>query len=165
MAGIVAIDHSQPSSDMAGKFDWTKPVVSKDRFFPLGFRIVGSDFLGSTYAPPAAGTPALDFGNASNNAVITLQAGSLLNDIVRTATYSATNRITIANPGVERLGLVVHPENGVITGTFVHPVSGLTTTLSGVIFDKQNIAIGRFQGSSVPGEKPQTGRLLIEEAP
>ena len=165
MLGLVAIDHSRPSSDLAGKVDWSKPVVSKDRYFPLGFRIVNADFLGSTFTAPASGSPALNFPNPPNNGVLTLQEGSLLNDIVRTVTYSAANRITITNPGTERIALVVDPITGFLSGTFTHPVSRTSTALSGIIFDKLNIAVGRFQGSSVPGERPQTGRLLIEKAP
>ncbi len=165
LVGLVAIDHSRPGSDLAGKFDWSKPVVSKDRYFPLGFRIVNADLLGSTFRAPALGSPALNFPNPPNNGVLTLQEGSLLNDIVRTMTYSAANRISITNPGAERIILTVDPQTGFLSGTFTHPVSRASTPLSGVIFDKLNIAVGRFQGSSVPGERPQTGRLLIEQAP
>ena len=165
MLGNISMDRSQATTDLSGKFNWSKPVVARDRYFPLGFRIVGADFLGSLYEAPAAGTSALpSFGSTPDNGRLTLQEGSLLNDISRTLTYSAANRITITNPGIERPNLAVNPKTGFVSGTFIHPVSSLRTDLSGVIFKKKDIIVGRFQGSSVSGVNPQTGRLLIEKA-
>ena len=165
MLGYILMDRSQATTDLSGKFNWSKPVVLRDRYFPLGFRIVGADFLGSLYEAPAAGTSALpNFGNSPDNGRLTLQEGSLLNDISRTLTYSAANRISISNPGSERVSLTVDPKTGFVSGSFIHPVSFVKTDLSGVIFKKQDIIVGRFQGSSVPGVHPQTGRFLIEKA-
>ena len=166
MLGTVAMDRTQTTTDLSGKLDWSKPVVAKDTYFPLGFRIVGANFLGSFYTAPAPGTSALPgFPDVTDNGRLTLQEGSLLNDISRTLTYSSRNKITITNPGTERLALEVDPKTGFVSGTFVHPVSARRTDLGGVIFSKQNIIVGRFQGTSVPGVNPQTGRLLIEKAP
>lgn len=166
MLGQVTMDGTQATSDLNGKVNWFKPSISTERYFPLGFRVVGADFLGSKYTPPARGASAIpSFGTAENNALLTLQEGSLLNDISRTLTYSAANRITVTNPGSERLGLQIDPSTGLLTGTFFHPVSFRKTDILGVIFAKQNIIVGRFQGSSVPGVNPQTGRVLIQKAP
>ena len=165
LLGTIAMDRNQATTDLSGKYNWSKPAVLRDRFFPFGFRILAADFLGSFYEAPAAGTSALPgFGTAANNGRLTLQEGSLLNDITRTLTYSAANRITITNPGTERTNLTVAPGTGVVSGTFNHPVSGVKTSLSGVIFKKKEIIVGRFQGTSVSGVNPQTGRLLIEKA-
>lgn len=168
LLGKVAMDRSQPESDLSGLFDWSRPVISGSRYFPLGFRIVDSTFLGSFYTRPAAGTSALpNFGNPPDNGQITLQEGSLLNDLSRRLSYSASNRIAITNPGAERIILTVDPNTGFVRGTFVHPVSSIKTDLIAVIFQKKDlnhIIVGRFQGTSVPGVNPQTGRLLIDKA-
>ena len=165
MLGNVSMDRTQTTTDLSGKFDWSKPVVAGDRYFPLGFRIVNSEFLGSFYEAPAAGTSALPtFGSSPDNGRLTLQEGSLLNDITKTMTYSAANRISLTNPGRERVVLVVDAKSGSVSGSFVHPVSSRKTELSGVIFKKKNIIVGRFQGSSIAGVNPQTGRLLIEQS-
>ena len=180
LLGKITMDGSQSLSVLSGKFNWSKPVIAGDRYFPLGFRIVAPplpapplpdapNFLGSFYDRPEAGASALpNFGDPPDNGRLVLQEGSLLNDILRTVSYSATNRITITNPGTERLALVVDPKTGSVSGTFVHPVSGRRTDLSGVIFKKQDqkdIIVGRFQGTSVSGVNPQTGRLRIEQTP
>ena len=165
LLGNITMDRSQAATDLSGKFNWSKPVVLSDLYFPLGFHIVGADLLGSLYERPPAGTSALpSFGSGRDNGRLTLQEGSLLNDISRTLTYSAANRISITNPGNEQVSLTVDPTTGFVSGSFVHPVSSADTDLIGVIFKKQDIIVGRFQGTSVPGVNPQTGRFLIEKA-
>ena len=163
MLGNITMDGSQPQSDLSGVFNWFKPVVSKDVYFPLGFRVIDADFFGSKYVPPAKGVRALDgFQDVVNNGRVTIQQGSLLADIVRPLTYTAKNKITISNPGVDELALAIDPETGTLSGSFIHPVSGDATRIKGVLFQKTDMSFGRFQGSSVPGVNPQTGTVLFE---
>ena len=166
MLGNITVDKSQTDSDIDGSVNWFKPVVARDTYFPIGFRILDATFMGSAYTPPAAGTRALTgFAEADDNAILTLQEGSLLGDIVRSTTFSATNDITITNPGNERFVLDLDPLSGVFGGSFVHPVSATRTRIIGVLFQKQSIGVGRFPGLSVPGVNPQTGRVLLESKP
>ena len=160
MLGNIVMDATKPESDLAGKVDWFKPVTIQSLFFPIGFRILDATFMGSRYTPPAAGSRALSgFANATDNATVTLQEGGLLADILRTGTYSETNKITITNPGAQKLSLQVDPLRGVFTGTFIHTNSQKLTAIGGILFQKQSIGVGRFQGSPV---NPQTGRVLIQ---
>ena len=157
------MDATRPESDLAGKVDWSKPVISTDPYFPIGFRIIDAIFMGSRYTAPATGVRALTgFANVADNARITLQQGSLLGDILRTGTYSETNTLAVTTAGDTKLNLRIDPRLGVFSGSFVHPVSSRATAIGGVLFQKQAIGAGRFQGSSVSGVNPQTGRVLIE---
>ena len=166
LLGLATVNAAQPQSDLSGAFDWFKPVVGADSHFPLGFRILDADFIGSLYTAPAPGTRALaGFTDTVNNGRVTLQEGSLLADIVKTITFDPANRIAISNPGADGLALAVDAFTGAISGSFIHPVSGLPTPIEGVLFQKQKIGAGRYQGSSVPGVNPQTGRVLIEATP
>ena len=166
LLGLVTVDSAQAHSDLSGGFDWFKPVTDKDVYFPLGFRILDADIIGSFYGPPAPGTRALGgFTDVANNGRATLQEGSMLADIVRTFTYDPKNRVTISNPGVDGLEITIDETTGLISGSFIHPVSGQPTPIEGVLFLKQQIGVGRFQGSSVSGVNPQTGRFLFEAAP
>ena len=166
LLGIATVDALQAHSDLSGAFDWFKPVIEKDFYFPMGFRILDSDLIGSFYSPPTPGTRALTgFNDVANNGRVTLQEGSMLADIVRTVTYDSKNRVTISNPGVDGLAITIDKATGLFSGSFIHPVSEKLTPIEGVLFQKQKIGAGRFQGSSVVGVNPQTGRVLFESAP
>jgi hypothetical protein len=164
--GDIAVDLSRQESDMNGKYHWSKPVVPTHTYFPLGFQILNADFIGSLYVAPPSGTRALDgFTDTADNGRVTLQEGSMLGDIVRTVTYNADNKVTVSNPGREKLKIKIDPATGAVTGEFFHPVSGVLTSIQGVLFQKQEIGVGRFKGTSVPGTNPQTGRVLFEHVP
>ena len=84
--------------------------------------------------------------------------------ITKSATFLATNQITGITPVAEdALKLAVKPKTGDMTGTFIHAVSKRSTSVKGVLFQKQQKAFSFFKGTSVQGVNPQTGYLLLEQ--
>jgi hypothetical protein len=166
MLGTMTMNLAGAGSDMAGLVNWLKPLNSRDVYFPGGFSIEDAEVLGSIYTAPPAGTRALSgFLNADNNARTSLEEGSLFANIPHTATYSADNKVVITNPGNDRLALSLNAKTGTFTGSFVHSVTQRKTSITGVLFQKQNRAAGLFLGTTVPGASPQTGRLILTPAP
>ncbi len=164
LLGRMTMDTAPMDSDMNGKYNWFKPVLERDLYFPLGFKIEQNDALGSIYTPPTAGRALLGFSDLPNNASITIAEGSLLVPIVKAATYLATNAIIITTPAADALKLNMNAKTGDLTGSFVHQVSGRSTVVKGILFQKQQAAFSFFKGTSVLGVSPQTGYLRMEQA-
>ena len=161
LLGNIAIDTTQTTSDMNGTFDWFKPVVVKDLFFPLGFKVQDGNFFASIYTAPATGTPALDgFASSGTNAKVLLQEGSLLASITKDAIF-LLNKVTIPAPAETKLTVKINAATGDMTGSFVHPVSDKVVKFTGILFQKRGEGYAFLPGSSVSGVNPQTGKVTL----
>ncbi len=166
--GTITHDALQPASDFRGSYSWFKPAKSSDKYFPLGFIIEQNDLLGSAYSF-TSGRALAGFANTPDNAAITLDFGNLANIILKVATFNESNLITVneaasASKG-EGLTMKVSTRDGTFTGSFTHPLGGKKVSIQGVLFQKQQTAMGGFLGISIPGVPLQTGRVLLESAP
>ncbi len=166
MLGTMTMDLGAAGSDVHGLVNWLKPFTSRAVYFSRGFSIEDAEVLGSIYTVPPAGTRALaGFVDGDNNARTSIEEGSLFANIPHTATYSADNKVVIVNPGNDRLAVSLNTRTGTLAGSFVHSVTLRKTSITGVLFQKQNRAVGLFLGTTVPGASPQTGRLILSPAP
>lgn len=165
LLGNMNIDPLKSLSDVDGKYNWFKPVLERDFYFPLGFKIQQNDLLGSFYVPPLNERALKNFTNTPigvANANITINEGSLLVPITHDAEFLAINTITITTPTADALKLAVKVKTGDLSGSFTHAVSGRATTVKGVLFQKQDTAFGFFKGTSAGAVSPQTGYLILE---
>ncbi|MES2569035.1 MAG: Calx-beta domain-containing protein, partial [Verrucomicrobiota bacterium] len=151
----------QSDSDFNGKVDWFKPARSNDRIYPLGFTVKNNDVLGSLYEIPASGT-VLDFATSAGKGEVSLLEGNIVNPIIKVVTLDSSNKLTIQTAGEDALNFNINARSGTFSGSFAHPVSSKRTPINGVIFQKQNIGVGTFTGSSIPGIEVRTGKILLE---
>jgi subtilisin-like proprotein convertase family protein len=166
MLGDNELDTTLPDSDVHGTVNWLKPVSSTDLYFPLGFKIEGSPFVGGIFTPKATGVRALDnFTGPSPNGKITLEQGSLIAAISRTLDLGTDNKVKLIDASPEKLVVTVDGKTGLLGGTFVHPVSNKATPITGILFQKREKAFGFFPGTSIQGVNPQTGRVTLEHVP
>ncbi len=91
-----------------------------------------------------------------------LLEGNIVNPIIKVVTLDSSNKLTIQTAGEDALNFNINARSGTFSGSFAHPVSSKRTPINGVIFQKQNIGVGTFTGSSIPGIEVRTGKILLE---
>ncbi|MCU1295660.1 MAG: hypothetical protein JWP08_4510, partial [Bryobacterales bacterium] len=68
----------------------------------------------------------------------------------------AASRFVFDSPGSENIQLAIDPATGIVSGTFIHPVQGLTK-IRGIAEQRINRVYGFFSG------KGGTGSLTVRE--
>lgn len=162
--GIITQDATQTDSDFHGQIDWFKPTRATDKIYPQGFTVHNNDVIGSIYTPAAGGRVLAGFASTDGNAKLTIDEGNIVNPIIKSATYDDSNKVIITTPGTDSVSLNINTKTGTFSGSFLHPVSSKRTPINGVLFQKQNIGVGSFLGSSISGVTIQTGKVLLEPA-
>ena len=138
---------SSDASDLSGNVSWVKLAALRTKFFKSGFAL-DSNLTGSSYTPPARGTPVL----GSSSATLVLQGDSqTINDPI---SFGPNNRVTDLNGN--RLSLTFSPAYGSFTGKLSSPGNITAATLRGVVLQKQGVGSGYFL---TPG---QAGELVLQ---
>ena len=137
------------AADLTGMVTWIKPNQKTSKLYPAGFTwqtiVIGSHY-GYTN-----GHPILGFTNAD----VVLSGGNLSSPIENTTTVAANGKMT----GTNHLSLTVNTANGVFTGSIVNPATKKTISISGVVLEKQTMAVGHFVGTN------QSGSVSINAGP
>ena len=94
LAGLVTFTNIVGVSDLGGTLTWFKPAVPAAKLYPNGFTTQVT-LLGSMYAAPSPGTPALSVSNASCNLIITSGAGDLASFVSNSVTLNTKNKVTL----------------------------------------------------------------------
>jgi hypothetical protein len=112
------------------------------------------------YIRPAAGTPALVFGNQDNSALLNLYGGSLATSIALTIRLDTANKLTVVGENAPKLQLALNPKTGLISGRMNLEIDGVLQrrTLKLVIVQDQVAARGFFQ-SPQPLPNADLGQL------
>ncbi len=134
-------------SDLDGAFRWAKPERPADQIAPHAYDTT-VPVVGSHYDPrgPVLTVPA----DQPDNSQVMLGDGNLEAPIVQSGTLTA-DHILFNDPALPRLAVKFNPATGLFSGSFVHPVTGTTSHLHGVIFQKQNAGYGYFLGVDTSG--------------
>ncbi len=157
--GTMIHDGTQSQSDLSGRFNWDKVGDPRDKTFPNGFTVFGSQLLGSAYVVPAPGQRVLS-GFVSSNATLNLDGGNFQTPFpAKTMGITDRNKVTISPVGADLLALSVTTSTGALSGTFIHPVTGAKTKIAGVVLQKTQRGAGVFIGSTRSNTAIQTGRL------
>jgi hypothetical protein len=131
-----------PATDLGGDLIWFKPASGKNKYFPAGLTNQTSA-IGSSFLPPIPfrGHQQLSF----TNAVLTLDGGNLsgtiTNFLANSGTATSTNRIILKWDNV----------SGLVRGSFIHPTTGKTASLHGVLLGNQASARGYLLGTNQSG--------------
>ena len=136
---------------------WFKGASSTnqpDKFYPQGFAQTVA-VLGSPFVPPAASAPLFDW----NTGVATLGGGNLAGVVTNHVTLGSNNRLTVVDPGPSKLTLTVNLSAGSLNGSFMHPQTGKSASIKGVVLQSMNAAGGYFLGTN------QSGRVLLQQNP
>jgi len=146
--GWVAFDAALPTG-FQGDLIWFKPPSSSGQFYPAGFA-VKSSITGSFYQQPAPGARVMNW----TNGVAVLAGGNLTPWLTNLVTLETNNTLTVSNSDTD-LKITILPVSGLVTGSFVDPVTGKPVQLQGAVHQKSGLIGGLFLGTN------QTGSLII----
>ncbi len=138
------------NGDLDGMLNWVKPAT-KGTFFPAAFA-TQVNLYGSLYVKPPAGTPAITLTSGTGS--VTFTAGGLNNPpLQKLVTLSTSNKITVTDPGPDKLKMTINATNGLFSGTFVGPDGTKAVAFDGALFQGAgfNIGLGVFKGPADPG--------------
>jgi hypothetical protein len=133
-------------SDINGMVDWFKPAQAGGTLYPAGFTNA-SEAMGSAYVF-TKGVPVLTLTNGQ----VWLANGNLSSSFTNQITLDSASKVTSTN---STLKLTITTASGLFKGSILNPDTGKTTTINGVVLQKQNFGGGFFIGTS------QTGRVFL----
>lgn len=183
ISGVVSFRNVASVSDADGlNLLWIKPASATDKLYRNGWpNGIETDFFASKYVPPAAtsGQSALlvdgeTLPSIATNATLAISDGFLSAATSNDVSVSDTSKVTVTGitasfTGVEKLKCTLSAATGVLSGSFIHPVSLKSTVFKGVVFQKQHFGSAYFIGSPAPGSPttttPQSGAVILEPAP
>src|SRR5262249_16399318 len=109
--------------------------------------------LGSSYHS-VIGTRVLNL----TNGVMILNGGNLSDPVTNSVALSTNNLINVDPVATNKLALKISVSSGKVSGSFLHPQTGLLKPIKGAVLQQQNTAQGFFLGTN------QSGRILLEPA-
>jgi hypothetical protein len=136
---------------------WIKPARPRDRYYANGFHEVRPVGV-ARYLAPAVGRNALDW----TNGVVRIGGGNLPQPLVSQVLLT-NNKLKVLGGTISNLVLGLSRSSGVITGSFVHPVTRVKTSFSGALIQDpsgfvQIPSAGWFLGTN------QSGFVILEAA-
>jgi len=138
---------------MSNSVTWIRPPIPASKYYPAGFS--GEKvFYGSKYVKPATGQNALTW----TNGVVLIGAGNI-SQMISNRVRVVGNVVSVLDGNSNRIKLAISVTNGTFSGSFKHPVTRLTNTLSGSLLQLAKWGGGWFKGTN------QTGFISIEPVP
>jgi hypothetical protein len=134
------------SNTFVGEANWFR-VGASGKLYPSGFTNLLS-IAGSSFTPGTAKIPVLA---PANNLFLTLSGGGLSPPLTNALTLYDSGKFVTNTEGISKLTLSVAPGTGVISGTFLDPLTRLTTTIKGAVLQQQGYAAGFFLSTNATG--------------
>jgi len=145
----------QSFGDIFGQLTWIHPPSEDDPKLKNGFT-AQLTVIGSRFAPPRDQAPPF----ASRSAILALSGeGFDGKTLVAGFQFNDRNRIEFPGPNPLELKLRVSASTGLYTGSFIHPATGKSVPLQGVLLQKQRSGAGFFVGPT------RHGTIAIAPAP
>lgn len=154
LAGELRLREIADVSDFDGDLRWEKGVNARERRYPDGFSL-DQPVVGSLYEFDPNQRSLDGYSDEHHNAWIRFQNASLTGPgpIDEVVSWQTNDRILHFGP--ERLVVRINRRTGQITGIF-DDRAGIRLPLRGVLFQKQDLALGHFLESAA------TGRFRID---
>ena len=152
--GTMTFEDNVNVSDFDGSLSWYKPAQTTAQSYSEGFTL-SLTMLGSAYGAPTTNDYIVD--TTTGVALLTLSGGNLVSQLQNSLTLlpAPQTGITAVTGSSDSLSVTSVLTTGAFTGSFKAPGATTTTPFSGVYFQKQNLGLGVFSGSS------QTGNVNI----
>jgi hypothetical protein len=143
--GWLVFTNDTPAGDLVV---WIKPKAL-NKYYTNAFALTNA-VIGSAYT---------NLGGSIN--AIVLETGSILFSNGNLATsltnsFKFTKNKSVLTSNTNKISLSISPGTGTWSGNFVLPGTKTKSTLSGIVLQNQNIAVGQFLGTN------RTGSVLIK---
>ncbi len=145
--GTGAFQNIPNTSDLSAGLTWHKAAQAKAGLYQAGFNTQVT-LLGSYYLV-MKGASALAFSSVTTPiGTVGLSGGNLSPEINDSISVSTANVVKELGLGADHLKLTINGTTGLITGSFL---STTTSTITGAVFQKQNLAAGLFTRVNLTG--------------
>jgi hypothetical protein len=134
------------TNDVHGLLLWTKPSAVIGAYYGGGFTNELTP-VGSRFVVPSLGTPIVNLSNA----VVLLEGGNLAGLVLENVVLDPLNKVTVVSANTNSLTMKLSPSSGRMSGSFIHPQTLRTSSIKGVVLQKQNAATGFFLGTNESG--------------
>ncbi|MFN7139459.1 MAG: choice-of-anchor M domain-containing protein [Limisphaerales bacterium] len=119
-------------------------------FYDAGFSLENGIMI-DPYTAPAMGQPALSF----EQVLVRIGNGNIAEELSSHAVLTPKNALLFPqNPN--QVALKITPKNGLMSGTFIHPVTSEKTTFKGAVLQNWEFGSGVFRGTN------QTGYISLD---
>ncbi len=150
MMGWMGLDREAPAL-------WLKPCRPGNLYYANGFQEVRPVAV-ARYTAPAAGRGVLDW----TNGIVSIGGGNLPQTFLHHVRLT-TNKVYVLDGGLSHLVFSLTRSNGLFSGSFRHPVTGLTNSFKGAVIQSPTDLI------SLPGAgwflgQDQSGFVTLEPA-
>jgi len=143
-------------ADQRGVLTWRKPLQQKsDSSYTAGFS-GSTEWQAARFSKLAKGAPI--FGSATTASIV-LEYGGLQQPVSKSVSITAGG-LVVQNAGTDTLTLDVNGNNGLFSGSYVHPRDGKKHPLGGVLYQKQQVGRGTFNGIG-DGNQAVTGHWML----
>ncbi len=132
------------NESLSGAGQWIKTPI-RNAYYPGGFTNA-VQITGSTFQPAKSKTRILNLTNAN----VIIRGANIPIPQTNSIVLSSNNIVTVT-AGTNNLKLPLSSTNGLINGTFTHPVTRTTTALRGVLLQQSATARGFFLGVTNSG--------------
>ena len=139
----------ETNDTLTATMDWFKPALPTEQRYPAGFTTV-VDLAGAKSVSP---------GDIAGTWDVTLGGGNLVSNLTQTVNVDALGNVTVPMPNTESLTMKVAPATGVLSGSFVHPVTLRKVKFGGQLLPSEMIGAGFFLGTD------QAGFVTVEPSP
>jgi hypothetical protein len=147
LSGWIAFD----GNTFAGQANWFR-TKAFGKLYPAGFTNTTLSIAGSSFTPGTTKIPVLQ---PTNDMLLTLSGGGLSAPLTNTLTLSDAGVFKTNTSGILKLSLSVLPSSGVISGTFLDPLTHLPSLIKGAVLQEQGYGAGFFVSTNA------TGSLLL----
>jgi len=161
ICGETSFVSGDAEADQKGVLTWRKPVQQKgDSSYAAGFS--GSTaWQAARYTKLAKGAPI--FGPGVSSATLTMEFGGLAAPVTKTVAITAQG-LSVQNTGSDAVTMAMNPANGLFSGSYVHPRDSQKRSLGGVLYQKQTLGRGLFNGIS-DSRQAVTGEWMLAPSP
>ncbi|RYD75775.1 MAG: fibronectin type III domain-containing protein [Verrucomicrobiaceae bacterium] len=146
---------SAQAETISGTAQWVKPAgVNGSSLYPEGFQLE-LKAEGEKYLQPTALLPGAGFPSANGLGTITFSGGGLAQPLAKEVTISSAGKVTVTNPGADKLKLSLNVKTGAFSGTFRDGTSTRPRSFAGVALQKRDAGVGSFVGED------ESGRVIL----
>ena len=134
-------------SDFTGVLAWKKPEQKSGAYYRNAFA-THLDVVGAVFKARPGGTSLLPLAAGADNAALKITGGGLGTAIMETATVTSANKVLVTGSNPAKVKVSLSAKNGLVSGSFVHPVTNKAVTFVGAIFQNAQKpgAAGYFRG-------------------
>lgn len=153
LAGWINSPTNNPAGQLGGNLQWVKPQGVSLTTYPAGFSN-SVDFVAAPYVPPARGARVLNWVTG----LAEISGADVFGGLTNQVKLVTNNTLTFLDANTSGLKVTLDTRTALVQGSFVHPWTGGTSRLRGILFQGD----GSIRGQFLDGD--QTGGFTVRKS-